>query len=155
MKKLFYFAFLLSSFLTFSQQIKYRGNGEIVNTNNEKLTSKEVKKLLEYNPALLEYYSNARDKKIFGNILLVGGSTLIISDLAIGLTSGSSYPSTLTYIGAASIILAIPIKIGFSKKIEKVTEDFNNELISKKSTMTIENIKFITNQKGFGLQITF
>jgi hypothetical protein len=69
MKKLFCLTFLFFSILTFAQQIKYKGNGKIVDINNQKLSPSEVKKLLAYNPALLKYYSDARDKKVFGNIL--------------------------------------------------------------------------------------
>ena len=155
MKILICLTFLFFSILIFAQQIKYEGNGKIVDIKNQKLSPNEVKKLLAYNPALQKYYSDARDKKVFGNIFLVGGATLVLGDLAIGAFTGTHYPTALTYVGFASMIVSLTIKIGYSKRIEKVALDYNNELISNGSSMTFEKINFITNQNGLGFQITF
>jgi len=155
MNTLFYLSILLFSFSSYSQKIIYKGNGNIYDSNEKRISPDGVRSLISYNPALLKYYNDNREKKTIGNVLLIGGASLIIADLAIGATADVTYPSALTYIGLGSLLLSIPIKSGYSKRIEKVVNDYNNELISKGSAMTIEKVNFITNQNGLGLQLTF
>jgi len=155
MKLVYLITFLLFSVVAFSQQLTYRGNGNISNSMGKTLKTAEVKELFAYNPALLKYYSDAKDKKTIGNILLFGGSGLIVSDLLLGLTSNTTYPTAITYIGLGSLLLAIPIKTGFSKKIKKAVNDHNESLAYHKSTFEINDIALMTNHNGIGIQLKF
>lgn len=154
MKNLFYLGAFLISYLTYSQQLTYKGNGNVVDSNGIKLTPNEVREIISSNQGLLDLYNEGRDKKTFGNIMLIGGASLIIADIGIGATADVKYPTALTYVGAASLLLSIPIKAGFSKKIRKVVRDHNNRLVYNK-TFEIKDFSLITNQNGLGFQITF
>lgn len=146
---------LLTSLFSFSQQLTYKSGGNIFDSNNKKISPTEVRKLLSDKPGLLNYYNEGRTKKTFGNVLLIGGLGLMATDLITGLTADVHYPTTLTYIGAASFVIAIPIKIGFSKKIKKVVEDYNKQLVNNDSKIKIESMTLYTNQNGLGIQMTF
>ena len=113
MNTLFYLSILLFSFSSYSQKIIYKGNGNIYDSNEKRISPDGVRSLISYNPALLKYYNDSREKKTIGNVLLIGGASLIIADLAIGATADVTYPSALTYIGLGSLLLSIPIKSGY------------------------------------------
>lgn len=154
MKNLFYLSIFLISSITYSQQLVYKGNGNITDSNGIKLSPNEVREIISSNQAFLDLYNEGRDKKIIGNIMLIGGASLIVADLAIGATADVKYPTALTYVGVTSLLLSIPIKAGFSKKIRKVVRDYNNRLVYNK-TFEIQDFSLITNQNGLGFQITF
>ena len=157
MKSNVFIALMLLSFCAaFSQQLTYKSNGQILNDQNEKLSPGEVRQLLAAKPGLLSYYNEGRSKKTVGNILLIAGSGLIVADLLKGLTADVSYPSALTYLGAAAVIVAIPVKSGYSRKIKTVINNYNEEITSvTKRDFSIESISVSANGNGVGLRIGF
>ncbi|MDP2159596.1 MAG: hypothetical protein Q8K02_03875 [Flavobacterium sp.] len=155
MKNLFYFTILLFSVSSYSQKIIYKGNGNIYDSNDKRISPNEVRNMISYNPALVNLYNEGREKKTIGNVLLIGGAALIVSDLAVGATADVTYPTALTYIGLGSMLLSIPIKSGFSKKIDKVVEVHNKSVVYRKSSFEINDLTLITNRNGIGFQITF
>ncbi|HLF53176.1 hypothetical protein [Flavobacterium sp.] len=146
---------LLTSLFSFSQQLTYKSGGNIFDSNNKKISPSEVRQLLADKPGLLNLYNEGRTKKTVGNVLLIGGLGLIVGDLANGATRDVVYPAALTYLGVASFIIAIPVKIGFSKKIKTVVEDYNKQLVNNDSKIKIESMSLYTNQGGLGIQMTF
>lgn len=66
----------------------------------------------------------------------------------------NNYPSLMTYIGIAAIIIAIPIKIGFSKKIKNVVTDYNNQNATGYKQFNESRLDLITNSNGIGLRMT-
>ena len=72
-------------FINFSQeQLTFKSGGRVYNSNSEKLTSNEVRTLLQPNPEALQLFNAGRSKKTVGNILLYGGiSTVIINHYSI------------------------------------------------------------------------
>lgn len=146
---------LLTSLFSFSQQLTYKSGGNIFDSNNKKISPSEVRQLLADKPGLLNLYNEGRTKKTVGNVLLIGGLGLIVGDLANGATRDVVYPTALTYLGVASFIIAIPVKIGFSKKIKTVVEDYNKQLVNNDSKIKIESMSLYTNQNGLGIQMTF
>ncbi len=155
MKKIVCLLVFLISITCFSQEIySFKSGGRVFNSKNEKISPNEVRNLLVNNQPALELYEIGRNKKNFGNILLIVGSGCIVGDLALGLTKDKVYPTTLTYIGIPSLVLAIPIKIGFSKKIKKAVEMLNEDN-SKPKTTSIEATSIIANANGVGVSITF
>lgn len=167
-KQLFILLFFVCSLQTFSQKLVYSSNGNILNSENQKISPDQVRELLINNQKLLADYNAGRTKKTFGNVLIIGGSVLIIADLMIGLTtngnqtvsgngtyysvqSEKNYPTALTYIGLASLVIAIPVKIGFSNKIEKVVTDYNNQLTTGYNKPKLD---LITNSNGIGFRLT-
>ena len=162
MNKLFLMLFLLIFNLhSFSQKIVYTSNGNIQNSEKKNISPNEVRVLLKDNQQLLDDYNAGRDKKTIGNFLLIGGPLLIVTDLILGLTaavglqngSEKTYPSVLTYIGFAAIAVAIPVKIGFSKKIRNVVSEFNS--LDKVGFEPNDNkLYLISNSNGIGLRMT-
>lgn len=149
-KQFFIFLFLCGSFQMFSQELIYKSNGNITDSKNNRISPQKVRELLSKNEKLLSDYNSGRTKKTVGNILLIGGSGLIVADILVGLNADTDYPSALTIVGAASVIASIPIKIGFSKKIKNVVDEYNNQ---SKVGMNSTEIKLITNKYGVGFSV--
>ncbi len=92
---------------------------------------------------------------------MIGGLGLLATDVLVELFSPvdtnennevkKTYPSTLTYIGAAAVVISIPVKIGFSKKIKNVVEEYNT---NKQPTGSLHKMEFISNNNGIGLRLT-
>lgn len=162
MNKLFLMLFLLFANLqSFSQKIIYTSNGNIQNSGKVNISPYQVRELLKDNQKLLNDYNIGRDKKTIGNILLIGGPLLIVTDLMLGLTTDSgsqngsqkTYPSVLTYVGFAAVVIAIPVKIGFSKKIRNVVSEFNS-LNKVGFAPDDKKLYLISNTNGIGLRMT-
>ena len=86
--------------------------------------------------------------------MIIGGLGLLVTDIAIGANADVKFPSTLTYIGLGSIAIAIPIKVGFSKKIANVVSDYNAQKSVGYSESNHNKFELITNYNGFGLRLT-
>lgn len=150
-KQLFILLFFVCSLQSFSQKLVYKSNGNILNSENQKISPDQVRELLKDNEKLLADYNAGRTKKTVGNVLIIGGFALLTADLLTGLTADVKFPTALTYAGLASLIIAIPVKIGFSNKIEKVVTDYNNQLTTG---YNIPKLDLITNSNGIGLRLT-
>ncbi|WP_395052926.1 hypothetical protein [Flavobacterium sp.] len=177
MKKIICLFLFALPFLNFSQeQLTFKSGGRVYNSNSEKLTSDEVRTLLQPNPEALQLFNAGRSKKTVGNIFLWVGTTTFIgkfiynstqtkfSTQIVGygsfgqpiiVTNSKTYSNTLLFIGAGLVIIAIPIKIGFSKKIKKSLDLINNDFKNPKTSFTIDSTNFISNSNGFGISITF
>ena len=55
----------------------------------------------------------------------------------------------------AVIIIAIPIKLGFSKKIKRAVSLVNEDFKKPTTGFNIESTSFVSNANGFGISITF
>ena len=155
MKNLFYLSIFLISSINYSQQLVYKENGNISDINGIKLSPDEVRNIISANQSLVDLYNEGREKKTFGNVMLIGGAAFIVTDLIVSSQKyGVTYPTALTYIGAASLVLSIPVKLGFSNKIKKAVDGHNKLLVYNK-TIEIQDFSLITNQNGIGFQITF
>ena len=142
-----------STTISYSQYLTYKPGGKIFDSENRKLSPKEVKELLANHSDLLDLYNKGRTKKIVGNVFMVSGVLLMGGDLLRGLMADVEYPGILTYAGGGCIVISIPIKTGFSKKIEKVVVDYNNQL-SENNENVIKNIALISNANGIGFRVT-
>jgi hypothetical protein len=142
-----------------SQKLVYKSNGSILNSENQKISPDQVRELLKDNEKLLADYNAGRSKKTVGNILLIGGSAMVVTDLIIGITAKvglqngneKDYPSALTFVGLAALAVAIPVKIGFSKKIKNVVTEYNNQSATGYNNPKLD---LITNSNGIGLRFT-
>lgn len=162
LKRIFFSLFFLMVTYSNAQELIYKSNGNILNTENNKISPDKVRELLANNENLLKEYNSGRSKKTAGNILLIGGMGLLAGDLMIGLFSPYDveepnkrvYPSALTYIGLTSVLVAIPVKIGFSKKIKNVVSEYNNQNTTGYKQVDYKKIEFITNSNGLGFRLT-
>jgi hypothetical protein len=59
------------------------------------------------------------------------------------------------FVGAGMVIIAIPIKLGFSKKIKKAVSLINEDFKKPNTGFNIESTSFVSNANGFGISITF
>jgi len=159
-KSLFFLFLLFCSLQSFSQKLVYKSNGNILNSENQKISPDQVRELLKDNEKLLADYNVGRKKKTVGNVLLIGGSVLIGTVLTVALieseeiqikNSTKNYVQALYIVGLASVIVAVPIKIGFSKKIKNVVTDYNNQLATGYNKPKLD---LITNSNGIGLRLT-
>jgi hypothetical protein len=168
-KPLFFLLLFFCILQSYSQKLVYKSNGNIRDSENNKISPDQVRELLKNNEKLLADYNAGRSKKTVGNILLIGGFGFLTADLIQGLTtdkttvvpgnyysiqgvqSENNYPSALTYIGIAAIIIAIPVKIGFSKKIKNVVTEYNNQ---NATGYNKQKLDLITNSNGIGLRLT-
>lgn len=81
---------------------------------------------------------------------MIGGFAMVTADLLVGLNADVSYPSALTILGATSVIAAIPVKIGFSKKIRNTVDGYNNK---SKLGINETELQLITNRNGVGFRV--
>jgi hypothetical protein len=170
-KPLFFLLLFFCSLQSFSQKLVYKSNGTILNSENQKISPDQVRELLANNEKLLTDYNAGRTKKTVGNILLIGGLGFLTADLIHGVTasgmtatptgggyynlqSEKTYPTALTYIGIAAIVIAIPVKIGFSKKIRNVVTEYNNQTTTAYYQNNNQKLDLITNSNGIGLRLT-
>ena len=167
-KQLFFLLLFFCSLQSHSQKLMYKSNGTVLNSENQKISPDQVRELLKNNQQLLADYNDGRTKKTVGNVLLIGGFGFLTADLIQGVTasgitatpagggnynlqSEKTYPTVLTYIGIAALVIAIPVKIGFSKKIKNVVTDYNNQLTTGYNKPKLD---LITNSNGIGLRFT-
>lgn len=153
--KFLLFLLLAVAFNSFSQELKYKSGGRIFNSEGKKMSPNEVRELLSKEPGMLQFYNTGRSKKSIGNTLLYGGLAILATDFLIAAGAESEYPSPLTYVGATSILMSIPVKIGFSKKIKTVVKDYNTKLSEKDGGNASEQIYFVSNGNSFGVKIIF
>lgn len=151
MEKIFFILSLLFSISTFSQSIELKNNKFYI--NGEVASEKDVKyKFQTTDYTAFRNYNIYKEKSGFGWTLLGLGGGLVVTDLFIGLTTWNTYPSALTYVGAASAIGSIPVLAGRKKKLKKAIEAYNNKISNEISQNDYE-INFIANNRGVGLQI--
>ncbi len=165
MNKSFIFFFLLfCSVTSFSQTLFYKSNGNILNAANEKISPDQIRDLLKDNQNLLTDYSAARTKKKIGNILFNGGlgvyvtvTTVLALDFADEINLNDSAIigiKALYFVGLASIIVSIPIKIEANKKIKKLVNQYNYQSSLGYNTLNAPKLDLITNSNGIGLRFT-
>jgi hypothetical protein len=170
-KPLFFILLFLCSLQSYSQKLVYKSNGNIKDSENNKISPDQVRELLKDNEKLLADYNAGRTKKTTGNILLIGGLGFLTADLIHGATASGitavptgggnyaiqtekTYPTVLTYIGVVAVIIAIPVKIGFSKKIKNVVTEYNNQTNTAYNQNKNQKLDLITNSNGIGLRWT-
>lgn len=166
MKKTILFLLIILPLISFSQETFTFKSGGRVLQDNIKISPTNVREQFNYNKQIYDLYNAGRTKKTVGNVLLYGGiGTLIIKFISdINAPINHNYPmqnsneqrtSNVLYGVAAGVILvSIPIKIGFQKKIKKAISLMNEE-VQKPKTAFIEKASFISNSNGFGFSITF
>ncbi|MBG6111698.1 hypothetical protein H4V97_000543 [Flavobacterium sp. CG_23.5] len=177
-KPLFFLFLFFYSLQSYSQKLIYKSNGTINDSENNKISPDGVRALLANNEKLLVDYNSGRKKKTIGNIMLYSGLGMVLFDLGrvafdnafsdgfstiisagipgseSGTSGRRSKPSLATYIGLASFAAAIPIKIGFSKKIENVVIEYNNKNTITDNQRNNQKLDLITNSNGIGLRLT-
>lgn len=154
MKRILLITLIFIGFISNAQQLKYKSNGNVRDSENKTIDPDKMRELLADNEKLLESYNSGRSKKTMGNVLLIGGPILIVADLMQGLTADIVYPTALTYAGVAALVIAIPVKIGFAKKIRNVVTDYNNQTKVGFEESNYRKLDLITNSKGIGLRLT-
>jgi hypothetical protein len=154
MKKIFFiFIFFFAYVYSFSQQLVCNSKGNIKNKiTNERISSAEMRGLLKDYPKIMNQYNDGRIKKTIGNVMFIGGIGMVTTDLIVGLTSATKYPTKLTNIGVATTLISIPIKIGFLKKIRGAVSDYNTARYTGNITYKSE---IMVNTNGVGFRINF
>jgi hypothetical protein len=156
MKRFLILSIFLISQLFQAQQLEYKGNGNVIDSQKNKISPNKMRELLANNEKLLENYNLGRTKKTVGNVMLIGGLGFLVGVVAKGIFGpiNTEYPSVLTYIGLSSIVLSIPVKLGFSKRIKNVISDYNSVYKVGYIKPNYKKLEIITNTNGIGLSIT-
>ncbi len=168
-KKLIYVSLLLVSVVSFAQTrfvtreipagqtIELKDKKMFI--NNEQIPSYEIKKYLKDNDfKAYSLYKKAKNKSVFGGLLLGLGSVFIVSDAVKAMvTEGGEYPTVMTYIGAGLAGTSIFVLKGKNKKMQEAIDSYNNGL---KTTSELEtnfeaNLNLVANQNGVGLRLSF
>ncbi|QZK90093.1 hypothetical protein K5V07_06145 [Flavobacterium sp. CHNK8] len=167
-KRIFVLIIFFSTFQSYSQKIVYKSNGNILDSEREKITPNQVRELLKDNQQLLADYNIGRTKKTVGNILLISGPVLLFTGTMAYVISGfdqgmnpefegkpnKSIPIIIMGTGLAALLITIPVKIGFSKKIKNVVTDYNNQNAIGNKQFESTKVDLITNSNGVGLRLT-
>ena len=161
-KRLFFLLLFFCVLQSHSQKLVYKSNGTILNSENQQISPDQVRILLKDNQKLLADYNAGMSKKKVGNILLFGGSAMVGTALTFALieseeiqlkNSTKNYITAINYIGMAALVVAIPVKIGFSKKIKNVVNKYNYLSLLGCSQFNNPKLDFITNANGIGLRL--
>ncbi len=144
MKKIFITIILLFPLFVISQKLHYGSGGTVLDSENKKIKSTQMRVLLENNSEALALYNTGRSKKTFGNVLFYGGFGLIVANVISAVstdnttysTSNSGYVNveskrasmTVAIIGGVCVVASIPIKIGYPKKIKSALSSYNKGL---------------------------
>lgn len=169
MKKLIYVSLLLVSFVSFAQtrfvsrEIPAGQTIELKDKkmyiNNEQIPSYEIKKYLKDNDyKAYSLYNKAKNKSVFGGLLLGLGSVFIVSDaVKAAVTEGGEFPTVMSYIGAGLVGTSIFVLKGKNKKMQQAIDTYNNGL---KTTSELEHntdtsLNLVANQNGLGLRLSF
>jgi hypothetical protein len=167
-KPLFFLLLFFCSLQSHSQKLVYKSNGNITDTENNKILPHQIRQLLKSNEKLLTDYNIGRTKKTVGNILLISGPVLLVTGTFAYVISGfesgmhgeyvdesdRSIPKIIAFVGLAELLIAIPVKIGFSKKIKNVVTDYNNQNATGYKQFNEPRLDLITNSSGIGLRMT-
>lgn len=148
---------LLFTSVSFSQETYTFKNGGRVFENGKKINSSEIEAYFGHKPEILSLYKAGRTKKTVGNILLLNGVAMLgIGTLQL-INESSRGTIYFTYgLSGLSFITAIPIKIGFQKKIKKSVILMNDEMkLQKQNTGINFESNIIANANGVGLKLTF
>jgi hypothetical protein len=168
-KKLIYMSLLLVSFVSFSQTrfvtreipagqtIELKDKKMFI--NNEQIPSYEIKKYLKDNDfKAYSLYTKAKNKSVFGGLLLGLGSVFIVSDAVKAMvTEGADYPTAMTYIGAGLAGTSYFVLKGKNKKMKNAIDTYNNGLktTSELDTNFEASLNVVANQNGLGLRLSF
>lgn len=136
----------------FAQNLVYKNRGNIEDDRGKNLSSNEVRSLLANNETLLEEYNIGRTKKTVGNVLFIGGASLAYGVTAVQLYNGTPVSTGIVAVGLVAVLVAIPVKIGFTKKIKNVVSEFNNKKSVSDTNFNIQSMDFIANSNGLGLK---
>jgi hypothetical protein len=147
--------FLLITTISFCQKIIYSGNGNIIDGQSNKLKPAEVEALLKDNEVLLRSYIAGRSKKSVGNVMLYGGLGLIVTDLAIGAFSDTEYPTFFTIVGGITTLIAIPVKLGYQKKIKNVVDEYNASIGFSEPRKIDPQLHIVPSTNGLCMRLTF
>lgn len=165
--KIFFALFFITT-CSFAQ-LTAKSRGRVFDADGKKMKPAEVRARLTEKPEALALYNAGRNKKTIGNILLVTGAACIVGDYInysfqeyefsgpytdISVRAKKKFPSAIGIIGAVSLIVAIPVKLGHSYKVEKAIDRFNGKKIAN-SPLSLENLSICANQNGVGLRLNF
>jgi flagellar basal body-associated protein FliL len=167
-KQLFFILLFFCVLQSHSQKLVYKSNGNILNSENQQISPNQVRELLKDNEKLLANYNTGRSKKTVGNILLVTGPVFlvvgtfayVISGFESGMNgnyvkeSDRAIPKIIAYVGLAELLIAIPVKIGFSKKIRNVVTEYNSQKAIGYNQLNTPKLDLITNANGIGLRLS-
>ena len=153
MKNLILVLTILVSATAFAQKIE-RERGRFY-ANGKQISTRETRQLLAANPEALALFKKGKAKQSTGGLLIALGGVAMTADLAMGLFSDVKYPTVVTYIGAAVLLVSIPVLIGKNKKINEGIEMYNNGLKTIGTTDSDYELHVIANQNGCGVQLRF
>jgi hypothetical protein len=153
MKKIIILLFILISYYSFSQEIKFE-NGKFYKDGNQ-ISTFETKKLLVTDYKALSRFKKGKNKESLGFMLTGIGAALITVDLVKGLASDVQYPSALTYVGIGFVAVSIPILSGRNKKIREGINFYNESLKTTGALNSDLQVSVISNQNGYGFRINF
>jgi len=163
MKKILFLLLFLIAIPSFSQDAGLGGQGKEISrqrgrffVDGKQISTRETKQLLAANEEAYALFKKGKAKESTGGILIAVGGGCLVADLVKGLVSDEDYPTALTYIGAAALVVSIPVLIGKNKKVDEGLATYNKGL---KKTLGYQPTNYQLNvtasAKGCGLQLKF
>jgi hypothetical protein len=164
--KRYVFVFLFLSFAGYAQvQFQTGSSGSVYDTNGYKYEPKWVRAQMKDHPEALKLYNVGRQKKTFGNVMFYTGIGLGLINLYQGTygdntyIDSNGYPMTkkvgpeLAIIGGVLVLASIPVKLGYSKKIQQSIEEYNKGIAQASESTVSMSIQATTN--GLGVLVRF
>lgn len=155
MKNFFLLLVIFFSLSATAQQVEQIGSKFFI--NGEQVPSYELKqKMKDTDYTAYANFKSYSNKTSWGGFLLGLGGGLIVADVVVGLVSDVTYPTPMTYVGAACAVGSIPVLMGRKKKLTKAIDTYN-EAIKENKTSFKNNFELnvVSNSRGLGLQLNF
>lgn len=163
--KYLYFLTICFSISCFSQPLQYAVGGNVLNAENEKIKSADVRKLIAENEAALALYNSGRMKKTVGNLLFYGGIGLaaynfydatMVGHSSIdrnGFVVDDKVTPVLAIVGGALFLASFPVKLGYTKKVKAAIAAYNKGVVVQQRREP--ELKVMASANGFGLMVQF
>ena len=121
-----------------------------------------VRTLMANNTGALALYNAGREKKTFGSVFLFGGLGLIATNVIIAATTNNNTiacsatkraDATLGIVGGIMMVVALPIKVGYTKKIKKSLELYNKSITD--NYKSAQKFTLLASNQQFGFRFEF
>lgn len=154
-KRILFIVIAFTNIQMFGQKLLYTSNGKITDADAKAISQAQIQVLLKDNETLLRSYIAAKSKQSVGNIMLYGGLGIVATDVIVGAVSDTVYPTFFTFIGGITTLIAIPVKMGFQKKIKNVVSEYNTKNGFTFNHKTDSKFEMISTNNGIGMRLTF
>lgn len=147
--KILLISFLLSTYFLHSQTLVKRGNQ--IYLGETRLNTKEVKGVLEKDPAALRLFNKAQNKKSLAALLIIPGGAMMGYEIGRFTSTGAIGNSRQLLAGGLASQVGILVSRGLDKRYKEAFDQYN----SGQTPKSTKKVSLVGSNQGLGIQIRF